>query len=129
MVRDAFAEWDDTPERTLAGWQAQNLERPNVDPSAFRVATYRGGEVVGCCIVFDSADEAWVSQLAVARPHRGKGIAQQLLADAYAAARDRGLPHAGLSTDTRTGALDLYLRLGMRVHFTLDSYKLTLSER
>ena len=54
-------------------------------------------------------------------------MAQQLLAEAYAAARDRGLPHAGLSTDTRTGALDLYLRLGMRVLFSLDNYELDLS--
>ena len=57
-------------------------------------------------------------------------MAQQLLADAYAAARARGLPHAGLSTDTRTGALDLYLRLGMRVLFTsATTTSWTLSER
>ena len=85
--------------------------------------------MVGAAIVFDAPDEAWVAQLAVAKEHRGRGVAQQLLADAYAAARARGLRHAGLSTDTRTGALDLYLRLGMRVLFTLHNYKLTLSER
>ena len=77
--------------------------------------------MIGACIVFDSADEAWVAQLAVAKPHRGRGVAQQLLADTYAAARARGIPHAGLSTDTRTGALDLYLRLGMRVLFSLNN--------
>ena len=109
VIRDAFAEW-------------------NADPSAFRVATFEG-EVVGASIVFDSADEAWVSQLAVAKPHRGRGVAQQLLADTYAAARARGIQHAGLSTDTRTGALDLYLRLGMRVLFSLDNYRLELSGR
>ena len=43
-----------------------------------------------------------------------------------AAARARGLPYAGLSTDTRTSALDLYRRLGMRVLFTLDNYNLAL---
>ena len=128
VVRDAFGEWDTAPERTFASWRASTLDRPHVDPSAFRVATYHGA-VIGAAIVFDSADEAWVAQLAVAKPHRGQGVAQQLLAEAYAAARDRGLPHAGLSTDTRTGALDLYLRLGMRVLFTLDNYELELSER
>jgi mycothiol synthase len=125
VVRDAFGEWETAPERDFASWRAQTLDRPHVDPSAFRVATY-ADEVIGAAVVFDSADEAWVAQLAVARPHRGQGIAQSLLADAYAAARARGLPHAGLSTDTRTGALDLYLRLGMRVLFTLDNYNLTL---
>ena len=50
-----------------------------------------------------------------------------MLADAYAAARARGIRHAGLGTDTRTGALDLYLRLGMRVTFTLNNWQLRLS--
>ena len=40
----------------------------------------------------------------------------------------RGLSYAGLSTDTRTGALDLYQRLGMRVLFTLNNYNLALSD-
>jgi mycothiol synthase len=126
VISAAFGEWDTGPERSLASWRAHILDRPSADPSAFRVATYRG-EVIGTCIVFDSADEAWVSYLAVAKEHRHKGIAQQMLADAYAAARARGIPHAGLSTDTRTGALDLYLRLGMRVTFTLNNWNLSLS--
>jgi mycothiol synthase len=125
VIRDAFGEWDTAPERSFASWRAHTLNRPNVDPSAFRVATY-DGEVVGASIVFDSADEAWVAQLAVAKPHRGRGVAQQLLADTYAAARGRGVPYAGLSTDTRTGALDLYRRLGMRVLFSLNNYNLAL---
>lgn len=127
VIRDAFGEWDTAPERSFESWRARTLDRPNVDPSTFRVATYEG-EVVGASIVFDSADEAWVAQLAVAKPHRGQGVAQQLLADTYAAARDRGLAYAGLSTDTRTGALDLYRRLGMRVLFTLNNYNLALSD-
>jgi mycothiol synthase len=127
VINTAFGEWDEGPERSLAGWRAHILDRPSVDPSAFRVATYQG-EVVGTCIVFDSDDEAWVSYLAVAKQHRHQGIAQQMLADAYAAARARGIPYAGLSTDTRTGALDLYLRLGMRVTFTLNNWHRSLSE-
>jgi mycothiol synthase len=126
VINEAFGEWDEGPERSLASWRAHTLDRPGVDPSAFRVATYRG-EIIGTCIVFDSRDEAWVSYLAVAKPHRGKGVAQQMLAQAYAAARARGIPQAGLSTDSRTGALDLYLRLGMRVLFTLDNWSLPLS--
>jgi ribosomal protein S18 acetylase RimI-like enzyme len=126
VIRDAFGEWESGPERTFAGWRADTLDRPHVDPSYFRVATYQGA-VIGSCIVYDSTDEAWVSYLAVAKAHRGRGVAQQLLADAYAAARARGVPQAGLSTDTRTGALDLYLRLGMRVLFTLNNYALDLN--
>lgn len=127
VIRDAFAEWDSEPERSFVSWSAGTLGRPNVDPSTFRVATYEGA-IVGACTVFDSAEEAWVAQLAVARAHRGRGVAQQMLAVSYAAARARGLPYAGLSTDTRTGALDLYRRLGMRVLFTLDNYHLRFSD-
>ena len=126
VIRNAFAEWDTAPDTSFESWRARMLDRPHADPTAFRVATYQD-EVIGAAIVFDSADEAWVAQLAVARPHRGRGVAQQLLADAYAAARSRGVPHAGLATDTRTGALDLYQRLGMRVLFTLHNYNLPLS--
>ncbi len=125
VIRDAFGEWDSTPEQSFDTWCARTLERPHADPSAFRVATFDGA-VIGAATVFDSADEAWVAQLAVAKPHRGRGVAQQLLAETYAAARARGIPHAGLSTDTRTGALDLYLRLGMRVLFTLKNYELAI---
>lgn len=126
VINAAFGEWDEGPERSLASWRAHTLDRASADPSAFRVATYLG-EVIGTCIVFDSDDEAWVSYLAVVKAHRGKGVAQQMLADAYAAARARGIRHAGLGTDTRTGALDLYLRLGMRVTYTLNNWNLPLS--
>jgi mycothiol synthase len=126
VIDAAFGEWDEGPERSLDNWRVHILGRPSVDPSAFRVATYHG-EIIGTCIVFDSYDEAWVSYLAVAKPHRGRGIAQQMLAEGYAAARARGVPNAGLATDTRTGALDLYLRLGMRVLFTLNNWNLPLS--
>ncbi len=122
VIVAAFGEWDDGPAQSYAVWRAATFDRATVDPSAFRVATF-ADEVIGGCIVFDSADEAWVSHLAVDKAHRHRGVAQQLLADAYAAARERGLPNAGLSTDTRTGALDLYLRLGMRVKFTLDNWR------
>ncbi len=125
VIVDAFAEWDDGPAQSFPVWRAATFDRANVDPSAFRIATHHG-QVIGGCTVFDSAGEAWVSHLAVDQAHRRRGVAQQLLADAYAAARARGVPNAGLSTDTRTGALDLYLRLGMRVKFTLDNWQLPL---
>ena len=122
VIVAAFGEWDDGPAQSFAVWRAATFDRATADPSAFRVATFEDA-VIGGCIVFDSADEAWVSHLAVDKAHRRRGVAQQLLADAYAAARERGVPDAGLSTDTRTGALDLYLGLGMRVKFTLDNWR------
>ena len=47
VIRDAFGEWDTAPERNFASWRARaRFDRPHVDPSAFRVATYQG-EVIG----------------------------------------------------------------------------------
>ncbi len=57
----------------------------------------------------------YVHQLAVERTHRGQGLAQALLADAFGRARERGATRSELSTDSRTGALDLYLKVGMEV--------------
>ena len=54
-------------------------------------------------------------QLAVDRAHRGTGLAQALLADAFGRAREHGATRSELSTDSRTGALDLYLKVGMEV--------------
>ena len=56
-----------------------------------------------------------MEQLAVERSHRGKGLAQALLSDAFGRAREHGATRSELSTDSRTGALDLYLKLGMEV--------------
>ncbi len=50
----------------------------------------------------------------------------ELLAETFPAARDRGLTEGGLSTDTRTGALGLYQRLGMEVQHTIDCWTLDL---
>lgn len=125
VVAEAFGEWMTGPPRTFADWDASVLRRPGVDTAAFRVATF-ADRLVGVCVVFDGAGEAWVSHLAVQRDHRGRGVAQQLLAEAYGAARERGLVTGGLSTDTRTGALDLYLRLGMRVLHTVHNWSLDL---
>lgn len=124
VIRDAFATWD-TRERSYQDWEAMTLGRSGGDPASYRVATHHG-EIIGAAVVFDSANEAWVAQLATHVDHRGRGVAQQLLASAYEAGRERGLAFAGLSTDTRTGALDLYVRLGMRVLFTLENWALTL---
>jgi hypothetical protein len=41
-----------------------------------------------------------------------------MLVDAFAAARSHGATHSGLATDSRTGALSLYEKVGMRVTST-----------
>lgn len=62
--------------------------------------------------------EMAANELATRKDQRNRGLAQALLADAFGAARAHGATRATLSTDSRTGALDLYLRVGMKVEST-----------
>ncbi len=66
----------------------------------------------------DSGDTAYVDQLAVTREHRGLGLARALLVDAFTRGRARGRTRCELSTDSRTGALGLYEKVGMSVTST-----------
>ncbi|WP_246086951.1 GNAT family N-acetyltransferase [Nocardioides humi] len=74
--------------------------------------------MVGVAHVWNStandATETYVSRLAVVPEQRGRGLAQALLVAAFAAGRERGATSSSLSTDSRTGALGLYERVGMR---------------
>jgi ribosomal protein S18 acetylase RimI-like enzyme len=67
-----------------------------------------------------------VQQLAVPEAHRGQGLGTQLLHEAFGRFGARGRTSVGLATDSRTGALDLYLRTGMQVEREYLGHKLTL---
>ena len=77
-----------------------------------------GGVVVGVGFVFLSRDCGYVQYLAVRRDQRGRGIARALLVDCFAVTREHGAVRSEVSTDSRTGALGLYERVGMRVTST-----------
>ena len=118
VVEDAFNEWPDREPSGYDDWAAGVLGRPGFAPWQLLLAVRddAGAEqVVGACHLVLSADAGWVNQIAVVREHRGRRLAQALLAAAFAAAREHGAPRAELSTDSRTGALGLYEHLGMHV--------------
>ena len=73
------------------------------------------GEVVGGLHVVLAGDTGFVAKVAVRRDRRGRGLARALLMDGFAAARAHGATRSELSTDSRTGALDLYLGIGMEI--------------
>ena len=58
---------------------------------------------------------AYIDRLATNRDHRHLGLAQALLVDSFAAGREHGAVRSELSTDSRTGALTLYEKVGMSV--------------
>lgn len=70
---------------------------------------------VGVSFLILSGDCGYVDTLAVRADQRGRGLARALLADSFEVARWRGARRSELSTDSRTGALGLYLRVGMEV--------------
>jgi mycothiol synthase len=119
VVEDAFLEWSERERESFEDFSASVLRRPG--PWNLRVVVDPTGAVVGVAYVViaeteDGRDrEAYISRLAVRRDLRGRGLAQVLMVDAFAAARDRGALVSGLSTDSRTGALGLYQKVGMQV--------------
>ncbi|HST25994.1 MAG TPA: GNAT family N-acetyltransferase [Gaiellaceae bacterium] len=63
----------------------------------------------------DRDDSAWLEALAVARPHRGRGIGATLVGAAEALAAERGFGMVALGVeDSNPGARQLYDRLGYR---------------
>jgi ribosomal protein S18 acetylase RimI-like enzyme len=97
---------------------ATSVRRPGFEPWHLRIVTDAGGEVVGTCLMSmygEPPEEVFISQLAVRRDQRHRGLAQALLVDAFALGRAHGAKRSALSTDSRTGALTLYQKVGMQV--------------
>ena len=115
VIEQAFGEWPDRDPTSYEDWAAPVLQRSGFEPWQLMLAVTGEDRVVGACHLVVSRDTGWINQVAVDRAHRGKGLAQALLAEAFGAARERGAPRGELSTDSRTGALSLYERLGMQV--------------
>jgi ribosomal protein S18 acetylase RimI-like enzyme len=63
-------------------------------------------------------DCSYIARLATRKDQRGRGLAQAILVDAFAIAAEHGAVRSELSTDSRTGALGLYEKVGMRVTST-----------
>lgn len=118
VIEDAFLEWSKRDRMPLDDWLATVVGRPGFEPWNLRVVTDPAGEVVGATQVFLSGDEGYVNKVATRRDQRGRGIAQAMLVDAFATARAHGATGSGLDTDSRTGALGLYEKVGMVVSST-----------
>jgi mycothiol synthase len=112
VVEDAFLEWSERDRETYEDFESVVVRRPGFEPWHVRVVTDDSGAIVGvaCLSIFEPEDDrdrdAFVSRLAVRRDQRNRGLAQALLVDAYARAREHGVP---------TGGLSLYEKVGMQV--------------
>ena len=115
VLEDAFLEWSVRDRETFEDFEASTTGRPGFEPWNLRVALDPDGAVVGVSLVLvsDNGSTGYVDRLAVRRDQRNRGLAQALLVDSFARAREHGAMTAELSTDSRTGALPLYERVGM----------------
>ncbi|HMM96803.1 GNAT family N-acetyltransferase [Phycicoccus sp.] len=118
VIETAFGEWAGREREPFEEWAPGVVQRPGFEPWNLRVVEHDGTVVGACFTVVDERACGFVDQVAVAREHRGRGLAQALLADGFRNAREHGAVRGELSTDSRTGALDLYRKVGMRVSAT-----------
>lgn len=115
VQEDAFLEWSARERDTFEEWRAGTVLRPGYEPWHIRVVTDPAGDVVAMALVQMNGVEGFIARLATRKDQRGRGLAQALLVDAFAAAREHGATRFELSTDSRTGALGLYEKVGMEV--------------
>jgi mycothiol synthase len=115
VIEDAFLEWSVRDRQSFEDFSAQVMNRPGFEPWNLRVVTDGSGEVVGAALILLASNVGFVEKLAVRKDVRGLGLGQALLADAFRQARGHGASRSELSTDSRTGALGLYERVGMEV--------------
>ena len=118
VQEDAFLEWSARDRQPYEDWESQMTLRPGFEPWNLRVVLDPAGAVVAMAMVQMSESTAFIARLATTKEQRGRGLAQALLVDAFAVGRAHGAVRSELSTDSRTGALGLYERVGMTVTST-----------
>jgi mycothiol synthase len=117
---EAFADhWGFVPS-PYEDWAHYMLKSPLYDPTAWLIA-WDGDQVAGLAInrAFGEGDpdQAYVHILAVRRPWRRRGLGAALLRQTFALYQGRGYKRVSLGVDSssKTNAVALYERVGMRV--------------
>ena len=118
VQEDAFLEWSERDRQPYEDWESSLTRRPGFEPWNLRVVLDPAGAVVAMAIVQMAEATAFIARLATTKEQRGQGLAQALLVDAFAVGREHGALRSELSTDSRTGALGLYEKVGMVVSST-----------
>jgi mycothiol synthase len=125
IFEDAFSDLDDRVALPLDYWRSTTIEREGFAPADLLVAV-DDDRVIGAAFLIES-NEIWVDKLAVASTHRNRGVARAILGTAFRRSFDLGYDHTSLATDSRTGALTLYERIGMRVTRSFTHWAIDLS--
>ncbi len=127
LIERAFNEWPDRLPNTFEDWSAYTFARSTYRPDLLPVL-WDGDELVGAALCLDADPvDGWIQQVAVARPYRGRGLGRGLLVHAFRMFQRLGKKTCSLGTDTRTGALGMYERVGMHVRHTYAHFGKHLS--
>ncbi|MFJ3199364.1 GNAT family N-acetyltransferase [Streptomyces sp. NPDC086989] len=128
LVEETFAAHFGHVERPYEAW-LDHLDARSLDWSLVWIASLPGAGDVGVLLTRDDRTSmGWLSRLGVRADQRGRGIGGHLLRHGFAAYAARGRDTVGLGVDVHdeTGALGLYEAHGMRLHFAVDTWELTL---
>ncbi|MEV6651280.1 GNAT family N-acetyltransferase [Streptomyces sp. NPDC051219] len=128
LLEETFAEHFDHQRRTYEQW-LDDLDAARLDWSLVWIASLEGsGDVAALLSRDDRAAMAWVRNIGVRKEVRGRGLGGYLLRHAFGVYAARGRDTLGLGVDTlnETGALRLYEAHGMRLHFAVDTWEVTL---
>jgi len=118
LIEDAFTEWEGRSRQTIEDFGSRVWGRPGFEPWNLRVVTDADGVPVGATHIHLDDGVGYLARIAVRRDQRGLGLARAMLAEAFTLARSHGAVRCYLSTDSRTGALPLYEKVGMVVSST-----------
>jgi mycothiol synthase len=128
LIDEAFCEWPDRDPVPFDDWAAVVIRRETFAPALSGLA-FDGDRLVGAALAPDYRDEheGYVHQLAVHRDYRERGIARALLHHTFAGFHRTGRRAVCLSTNSYTGALSLYERVGMRIRRSYTHYEKRLT--
>jgi mycothiol synthase len=115
VLEDAFLEWSEREREPFEDFLARTPGRPGFEPWHLRLVADADGAVAGVTFVYPFGTMGYVDRIATRKDQRGRGVAQAMLVEAFATAREHGCTTSGLNTDSRTGALGLYEKVGMHV--------------
>jgi mycothiol synthase len=118
LIEDAFLEWANRDRQSYEDFGANVWLRPGFEPWQLRMIVDGEGEAVAAAFLVLSDGSGFVERIATRRDRRNQGLARALLADSFREARAHGATRSELSTDSRTGALGLYEKVGMQVTST-----------
>lgn len=126
--QDHFGYVPEDEETGFAQFSHHFYENEDFDPGFFFLAM-DGDEIAGfsLCRSRSREDEnmGWISSLGVRRPWRKRGLGLALLHHSFGVMQQAGRLRAGLGVDAEnlTGALRLYKKAGMHVHYQYNLYE------